>query len=108
MVLIDYLYGFGFGMSFDWSSQTGAGSRNGGCGGGGAGVVVGGRIGPVFVLKSTRIENAVETNIDTKTNRTHIIYNEYEKKKKTHNKIQKLKTFLLYENVQKSSTNNSI
>lgn len=38
--------------------------------------MVGGRIGPVFVLKSTRIEYAVETNIDTRTNRTHIIYNE--------------------------------
>lgn len=44
----NYLYGFGFGISF-WSSQTGAGSRNGGCGGG-IGVVVAGRIGPVFVL----------------------------------------------------------
>lgn len=72
---IFYLYGFGFGISFDWSSQTGAGSRNGGWGGGGAGVEVGGRIGPVFVLKSTRIENAVETSIDTKTNRMHIICN---------------------------------
>lgn len=79
-----YLYGFGFGISFDWSSQTGAGSRNGGCGGGVV-VVVGGRIGPVFVLKSTRIENAVDTNIDTKTITTHIICKIFEKKKITTN-----------------------
>lgn len=63
-------------MSLDWSSQTGAGARNGGWGGGGGGVVVGGRIGPVFVLKSTRIENAVAINIDINTNRTYIICNE--------------------------------
>lgn len=68
-----YLYVFGFGMSFDWSSQTGAGSRNGGCGGGN-GVVVAGRIGPVFVLKSTRMEMAVEINNDINTSRTYIIY----------------------------------
>lgn len=72
---IFYLNGFGFGISFDWSSQTGAGSRNGGCGDG-IGVVVGGLIGPVFVLKSTRIVNAVETNIDNKTNRGIIIWND--------------------------------
>lgn len=70
-----HLYGSGFGISLDWSSQTGAGSRNGGCGGGGC-VVVGGRIGPVFVLKSTRIDVAVETNIEITTNITHIIYRE--------------------------------
>lgn len=88
MISIVYLNGFGFGMSFDWSSQTGAGSRNGGCGGGGGGVVVGGRIGPVFVLKSTRIENAVEIN--TKTNRTHnIICN----KKINKNKFKMWKLF---------------
>lgn len=60
---IVYLYGFGFGISFDWSSQTGAGSRIS-FGGGGGTVVVGGRMGPVFVPKSTRIANAVDTNID--------------------------------------------
>lgn len=60
-------------MSFDWSSQTGAGARNGGWGGG-TGVVVGGRIGPVFVLKSTRIENAFETKIDINIHRTDIIW----------------------------------
>lgn len=61
-----YTYGFGFGISFEWSSQTGAGSRNGGCGGG-IGVVVGGRIGPVFVPKSTRIDNTVEITVDSST-----------------------------------------
>lgn len=69
-----YLYGSGFGISFDWSSQTWAGSRNGGWDDG-IGVVVGGLMGPVFVLKSTRIVNAVETNIDNKTNRRIIIWN---------------------------------
>lgn len=76
-------------MSFDWSSQTGAGSRNGGCGGGGNGVVVGGRIGPGFVLKSTRIEYAVDINNDTKTSRTHIIYNNNNNKKMKINLIIK-------------------
>lgn len=41
-------------MSSDWSSHTGAGFLYGGCGTGGT-VLVGGIIGPWFVLKSTVI-----------------------------------------------------
>lgn len=71
--MVTYTYGFGFGISFDWSSQTGAGSRNGGLGGG-KGVDVGGRIGPVFVPKSTRIDNTTDMNVDSNTTETNHIY----------------------------------